>query len=160
MCGYDNTYALFGCMCIHFNPHVLEWIGMELSLILFQSISTHVDWDQYMRIQTRPYCSYIYSLHCLFHTYSGLLLPQVPPWSLPIMSIPSCTLALQKAVCSTFTMLPDLERCLLFPARCMIWCLSRQTSICCHAGPQSGTVGRKKGEERNGRVGHSEREKR
>ena len=47
-----------------------------------------------------------------------------------------------------------------FPAQCMIWCLSRQTSICCHGGPQSGTVGRKKGEERNGRVGHSERERR
>ena len=42
-----------GCMCIHFNPHVLEWIGMELSLIPLKSTSTHVDWDEYMCIQTR-----------------------------------------------------------------------------------------------------------
>ena len=46
--------ALFGCMCIHFNPHVLESNGMELSLIPLQSTSTHVDCDEYMRIQTRP----------------------------------------------------------------------------------------------------------
>ena len=42
-------------MCIHLNPHVLEWNGMEFSLIPLQSTSTHVDWDEYMRIQTRPY---------------------------------------------------------------------------------------------------------
>ena len=24
------TKALFGCICIHFNPHILEWIGMKL----------------------------------------------------------------------------------------------------------------------------------
>jgi hypothetical protein len=35
--------ALFGCMCINSNPHVLEWIGMELSLIPLQSTLTHVD---------------------------------------------------------------------------------------------------------------------
>ena len=40
---------------IYFNPHVLEWIGMELSLIPFQCTSTHVDQDEYMRIQTIPY---------------------------------------------------------------------------------------------------------
>jgi hypothetical protein len=38
-----HAKALFGCICIHFNPHVLEWIGMELSLIPFQSTSTHMD---------------------------------------------------------------------------------------------------------------------
>ena len=31
-----SAKALFGCMCIHFNPHVLEWNGMELSLIPLQ----------------------------------------------------------------------------------------------------------------------------
>jgi hypothetical protein len=34
--------GLFGCKCIHFNLHVLEWIGMEISLIPL-SIPTHVD---------------------------------------------------------------------------------------------------------------------
>jgi len=29
--------ALFGCMCIHFNPHVLEWNEIEFSLIPHQS---------------------------------------------------------------------------------------------------------------------------
>ena len=46
--------ALFGCMCIYFNPHVLEWIGMKLSSIALQSIWTHVDWNEYMCIQIRP----------------------------------------------------------------------------------------------------------
>ena len=40
---------------IHFNPHVLEWIGMELSLIPLQCTSTYVGQDEYMCIQTRPY---------------------------------------------------------------------------------------------------------
>jgi hypothetical protein len=26
-CG--RSYALLGCMCIHFNPRALEWIGMK-----------------------------------------------------------------------------------------------------------------------------------
>jgi hypothetical protein len=43
--------ALFGYMYIHFNPNVLEWIGMELILITLQSTSTHVDWDKYMCIK-------------------------------------------------------------------------------------------------------------
>jgi hypothetical protein len=33
--------ALFGCICIHFDPHVLEWIGMELSLIPLIHINTY-----------------------------------------------------------------------------------------------------------------------
>jgi hypothetical protein len=40
-------------MCIYFNPHVLEWNGIKFSSILLQSTSIHVDWDEYMRIQTR-----------------------------------------------------------------------------------------------------------
>jgi hypothetical protein len=34
---------VFECVCIYFNPQVLEWIGMKLSLISLQSTSTHVD---------------------------------------------------------------------------------------------------------------------
>ena len=41
-------------MCIYSNPYVLEWIVIELSLIPLHSILTHVDWDEYMHIQTRP----------------------------------------------------------------------------------------------------------
>jgi hypothetical protein len=36
----SNHKALFGCMCIQFNPQVVEWIGMELSLI---PLSTRMD---------------------------------------------------------------------------------------------------------------------
>jgi len=46
--------ALFGCMCIHINLHVLRWNRIELSLIPLQSTSTYVDWDEYMRIETKP----------------------------------------------------------------------------------------------------------
>jgi hypothetical protein len=35
--------VLFGCMCIHLNPHVLEWNEMEFSLIPIISTSTHMD---------------------------------------------------------------------------------------------------------------------
>jgi hypothetical protein len=41
------------CICIHLNPYVLEWTEIKLNLILPQSISTHVNWDEYMCIQTR-----------------------------------------------------------------------------------------------------------
>jgi len=40
--------------CMHFNPHVLEWIDMKLSLIPLRSTWIHVDWDKYMHIQIRP----------------------------------------------------------------------------------------------------------
>ena len=30
---YYLIKVLFGCMCIHFNSHELEWIGMKLNLI-------------------------------------------------------------------------------------------------------------------------------
>jgi hypothetical protein len=46
--------ALFGCMYIHLNPHVLEWNGMKFSSIPLQSTSIHVNCDEYMNIQTRP----------------------------------------------------------------------------------------------------------
>jgi hypothetical protein len=49
-----RTEALFGCMCIYFNLHVLKWNGIEFNLIPLQSTSTHVDWDEFIRIQTRP----------------------------------------------------------------------------------------------------------
>lgn len=32
----------FGCICIYFNPYILEWIRMKLSLISLKSNSTHV----------------------------------------------------------------------------------------------------------------------
>ena len=37
-------------MCINFNLYVLEWNRMKFSLIPLQSTSTHMDWDEYMRI--------------------------------------------------------------------------------------------------------------
>jgi hypothetical protein len=36
-------HVLFECMCIYFNQHELEWNGIEFSLILLQSTSTHMD---------------------------------------------------------------------------------------------------------------------
>jgi hypothetical protein len=38
-------------MCIHLNPYELEWNRIKFSLISLQYISTHVDWDEYMRIK-------------------------------------------------------------------------------------------------------------
>jgi uncharacterized membrane protein len=52
--GFCAPKALFGCICIHLNPRVLEWNGMEFRLIPLQSTSTHGDWDEYMCIRTRP----------------------------------------------------------------------------------------------------------
>jgi hypothetical protein len=34
-----------------FQSIFFEWIGIELSLILFQSTSIHIDWDEYMHIK-------------------------------------------------------------------------------------------------------------
>ena len=48
---------MFGWTCIHLDPHVLEWNGMEFSSIPLQYTSTHVDLDEYMGIQTRPKAS-------------------------------------------------------------------------------------------------------
>jgi len=42
-CTCNCFKALLGCTCIHSNPHVLDWIEMELSLIPLQSNSTYVD---------------------------------------------------------------------------------------------------------------------
>jgi hypothetical protein len=62
--GYLPLKALFGCTCIHLNPYVLEWNGMKFSSIPLQSTSTHVDWDEYMCIQTRP-------KQCTYSIYDG-----------------------------------------------------------------------------------------
>ena len=46
--------ALFGCMCVHLNPRMLEWNGTESSSNPLQYTSTYVDLDEYMRNQIRP----------------------------------------------------------------------------------------------------------
>ena len=45
------TKALFGCCRIHLNPHVLEWIKVEFSLI---STPTHPNTCGLMQIRLHP----------------------------------------------------------------------------------------------------------
>jgi hypothetical protein len=47
--------GLVGCCRIQLNPHVLEWIGVELKLNFTPIHPTHVNWGEFDNTQTRPY---------------------------------------------------------------------------------------------------------
>jgi hypothetical protein len=59
--------ASLGCMCIHFNPHVLEWNRMKFSLISLQSTSTYM----WIEMNTRA------SKQSLMWFGSGLCIPNL-----------------------------------------------------------------------------------